>query len=439
MFRAPLLFLFLLALALRGNAQPLPDRRELSGRVASTKSVPVGGAQIQIRRKETKASAVFWGVAVLSNVAGDWRVPDAEDGDYVITVTAPGYETWSAPYTLREYEPSLRITLQRKVSLTFTILDPNGQPVQGKTAAVFGYVTKAGIWQLGNQPGVALGTTSLTSSSGQCTLPNGSEGVYHELYVAVRGVGHMRWMGKVEILEGGTQHFDLQLQKATAALQVKIVEESPNPKEAGRSLGAAQIYPQSVQPLQISDKTLALWLFRQNDLTSTDGTGIVRLIGLLPGRYQIRVTTPFNCNLAKFAEVVQAIDVVPDEEKEVAFRIPPCSTNTPTLQVTIKDEHQVPLANREVRLFCQPISETTQMNLQFEEAAARRVPFSSMRRGTTDAAGKITLYPFWAGLWRISVYEVEARIPFHGAETVDVTPEGGQITIATALNPAIEE
>ncbi len=121
---------------------------------------------------------------MLSNVAGEFSVPNAEDGDYIVTITAPGYEMWSAPYTLREYEPPLRITLKRKISLTFTLLNPDGEPVRGKRAAIFGYVTKAGQWQQGYQPGAPLGTTSFTTSTGQCVLTNGSEGVYHELYVA---------------------------------------------------------------------------------------------------------------------------------------------------------------------------------------------------------------------------------------------------------------
>ncbi len=53
--------------------------------------------------------------------------------------------------------------------------------------------------------------------------------------------------------------------------------------------------------------------------------------------------------------------------------------------------------------------------------------------------GKITIYPFWSGLWRIDAYEADARIPFRGAGTVNVTPEGGQITITTFLNPEIDD
>lgn len=436
-----LLFLLVFALISRGDelrAQPLPERRPLSGRVSSLKGVPVFGAEIQIKRKEANANAVFWGASVLSDVMGEFNVPDAEEGDYLITVFAPGYETWSEPYTLREYEPPIRVLLRRKVSLIFTLLSPDGEPVRGKSAAVFGYVTKAGQWQRNNQPGIPLGTTSLTTPRGECTLLNRSEGIYHELYVAVRGVGYARWTEKVELLEGGTHHFDLHLQKATAALRVTVHEESPDSTAKGRPLGAAQIHPQVVQPLQASDKALADWLFRQNDLVSRDGAGTVELTNLLPGHYEIRISTPLNCSLARFAEFVRSVDIESDEEKEVAFRFPACSDNTPALQITLHDEQGRPLKQRNVRFFCVPLDETTGANLPFAEARERRLPFPSIRRGTTDEQGNLTIYPFWTGLWRISASESEARLPYQGTATVKVAPEGSQMIIYTTLKPEFE-
>lgn len=440
-------FLCWLILALRVSAQPLPDRRELSGRVTSTKNVPVFGAQIQIKRKESTANAVFWGTTVLSDVAGEFRVPDAEDGDYIVSVYAPGYDAWSAPYTLKEYEPPLRVALQRKVSLTFTILNPEGQPVRGKSAAIFGFVTKPGTWQRTNQPGISLGTTPLTTSEGHCVLPHSNQGIYHELYVAVRGVGYARWQGKIEMLEGASHHFEIQLQKAGASLTLKVVSEAPATQKTGLpvalptglAIGAAQIYLQTVQPLQESEKALAQWLFRQNELLSDDGTGTLQLRDLLPGRYQIRVTPPLNCNLAKFAESVQSLDLGAEENKEIVFPVPACSAGTPPLPITLHDEQGMPLANRHVRFICQPLSEATGLNLSFQEASERHVPFSAVRRGTTDAQGKLTLYPFWVGTWRVSAYELGARLPFRGVGTVKVTPEGGQMTIATALTAELPE
>ena len=438
-----LLVLCLACGALRSNAQPLPDRRNLSGRVASTTNVPIGGAQIQIKRQETNANAAFWGTTVLSDVAGEWSVPEAEDGDYIISATALGYESWSSPYRLKEYAPWLRISLRRNVSLTFTLRDAEGQPLRGKRATIFGYATNAGQWQRGNAPGTTLGGTTLTNAAGECVLPNISAGIYHGLYAAVRGVGHAKWQGKIEILEGASQHFDLQIEKASASLRVKVMEESNNEKTPGRPLGGTRIYPQAAQPLQASDQTLALWLFRQNELISSDGTGIAALSDLVPGRYQIRANTSFYCDLAKPSEVTQTIDLAAGDEKELIFRLPPCFNQTPSavpsLQVTLQDEQGMPLANRRVILYCQQIDEASELPLQAPPITAVRVPLSSERHGTTDAEGNLTLYPFWPGSWRISAYESGARLPFHGTEKVTMKAEENQVTIRTALNRDVED
>jgi hypothetical protein len=432
-----LLFLLTLAVSLRVNAQPLPERRELNGRVISKQNLPLTSAQIQIRRTEQNANAVFWGATVLSNIAGEFSVPNAEDGDYMLTVTMPGYEIWNSPFTLNENAQPLRIVLRRKVSLTFTLLKPDGQPLPAQRASVFGLVTPAGQWQPGYQPGVPLGTTSLTTGDGTCTLSNRSEGVYHELYAAVRGVGYAKWIGKVEILEGETHHFDMELQKAPASLRLKAVEEPIDPAANTRPFGAVQMALQSVQTPQKNDAPLAQWLFTKNDLTTRDGTGSVELTDILPGRYQIRMQAPNGCDPKNSQPVSQTINVEPGQEKEVVFRLPQCQENLPSVQITIQDTKGTPLADREVRLMCSAVDEATGTVLPPAELIARGLPLIAVRRGLTDADGKLTLYPFWQGAWQITVFEENARITFYGVAKATVIADGAKITIPVALKSTV--
>ncbi len=113
----------------------------------------------------------------------------------------------------------------------------------------------------------------------------------------VRGVGYARWTGKVEILEGGTHHFDLQLQKASRFIADKgHRRHRPTQRSRNARLVQHRFISQSVQPLQASDKALASWLFQQNAFTTNEGTGDVQFTNLLPGRYQIRVTFPIIVN-----------------------------------------------------------------------------------------------------------------------------------------------
>lgn len=438
MLRAPFVFLifYLLALQLMPQllkAQPLPDRRTLSGRVASTKNVPVAGAQISIRRSDRKANAVFWGASVLSNVAGEWSVPEAEDGEYLVTVSAPGYEVWTDTYILQEYAVPLRISLHKLVSLSFTLKNPDGQPLIRKRAAVFGIISRPEHFDSRKLESRSLGMTTLTTEAGECFLDNQSVGTYRAIYVAVRGVGYAKSAERFELTEGDTRHFDLQLQKAPASLRVKVVEDSP----AARPIGNAQVILQNARALEPENDSLAQWLFRQNDIWTQDGSGTAQFNDLLPGHYEFRVMIPAGCrpNIVP----IQSVDVSERVPREVSVRVSLCTDKQSSAEIDVRDEQEMPVANRDIFVYCRPLNELTNQPLLPNEWQQRGISGVLRRRGLTDERGHLTLYPITQGLWQITVSEADAKIPFLGSGTIKVTAGGGQITVVTALNPQIEE
>ncbi|HEY0073254.1 MAG TPA: carboxypeptidase regulatory-like domain-containing protein [Abditibacteriaceae bacterium] len=438
MLRVLWLFFFLLAIAVDCFAQPLPDRRELRGRVSMTQNKPILGAKIQISRKDTNGVAAFWGAAVNSDVSGEFCIHQVEDGDYIVLVTAPGYETWRDEYQLTPYSPPLRIVLQRQVSLIFTILDANGIPVKRRRASIMGFVAPPGEWKSSEAKATPLGDSYPGNLPGE-TYMKRSEGIYYKFYVWVLGAGYGIWKGKVQVLEGGTAKFTVRLQKSITKLQVRVVETSADKTSQPRPLGATQISLLSIKTTDPEGETLARWLFKQQHPLSRDGSGTILFSDLLPGRYQFQISPPLKCHYRQLnsesgikAATKTSVEIG-DTAKELLFRFPACPVATPSLEITLRDAQGHPLANRDFSFFCIPHDEITGAPLSTETMDAREIPYQAMRSARTDDNGRISLYPFWPAKWSVQIYEIYAFVRMYGLADVVVTEAGGKATMHLAL------
>ena len=134
-FRA-LFLLPALALVRPLHAQPLPDRVPLIGVVSDVRGQPVAGALLSLRRSNANLSVAFWGATTESDDAGKFQFADAEEGDYSLTVQAPGYALLSSQdVKWRAGDAPVKVTLDRLLDFTLQLRAPNGSPV--KNAPVF--------------------------------------------------------------------------------------------------------------------------------------------------------------------------------------------------------------------------------------------------------------------------------------------------------------
>jgi hypothetical protein len=112
------------------QAQPLPDRRTLSGVVKGSDGQPVAQAVVTVRRQDDLNAVAFWGAQVATNAQGEFSVPDAEEGSYYITVEAPTFApVYNSSYILSPISTPVQVKLVRLVNLTLQVLKPDGLPL----------------------------------------------------------------------------------------------------------------------------------------------------------------------------------------------------------------------------------------------------------------------------------------------------------------------
>jgi hypothetical protein len=111
------------------DAQPLPERRALRGRVMGDNKLPIGGAAVTVRRVGT-GSAGFWGTVVYSDARGDFVVPEVEEGTYSVAIEAKNFARLDAkPYTVTASGTPLEAVLQRLAIFTLRIQGSDGETV----------------------------------------------------------------------------------------------------------------------------------------------------------------------------------------------------------------------------------------------------------------------------------------------------------------------
>ena len=417
MFKSPraLVFLPLFALARPLFAQPLPDRAPIIGAVTDVRGGPIAGALLSLRRSNPNLSVAFWGATTESDDAGNFTFSDAEEGDYAVTVQAPGYaDSLAREIKWRAGDAPIKITLDRLLDFTLNLRAPDGSPVAD--APVY----------LRLRPSDVNGQRSLNARADKAgaVAVSGIKPDKYGLYL--RAPQGYALLFDLNVVEPATPPRTIQLQKA-GALKLSISDD------LGRALGGANLVmaPATVEEserlsgFKIGPSDDFALLAASNDRTSTvsrDGDGTLELDGLPPGNYIMGLSLPGY----RFDDV-QSVAIVVGETKTLKITAPTQRARTLNLQLRTPDDK--PYTAGEVALRILPIAANGQLggDPPPNPEDADDLPFFPSgpggRRVLPDAKGNAALFPVKAGRYRIfaSPRSTDATKNPPEATPVDVT------------------
>jgi len=124
------LCLCLLTNALAVSAQPLPERRPLTGRVTQPDGKPISGAVVTLSRELDQGGFGFWGGQTVTDANGSFSFPEADEDSYRIAVEAPGFDGQDQKqFVLDSALAPLAIVLQRLSDVRLRFLKADGTPL----------------------------------------------------------------------------------------------------------------------------------------------------------------------------------------------------------------------------------------------------------------------------------------------------------------------
>ncbi len=415
-------FVLFIVLARPAFCQPLPDRAPIIGVVSTVKGDPIAGALLSLRRSESRSNVAFWGATAQSDAAGNFRFPDAEEGDYGMTVEAPGYAT--LPYfeisKWRAGNAILRVTLDRLIDFTLNLRAPDGSPVVN--APVFVRLRPADI------DGQMM-INARSNDKGEVLVPGIKPGNYSVYLRAPMGFAQIE---NFAVVEPATAPRDVALQ-AGGALKMTVNDS------LGRALGGASLslMPSSVagaseaQKMRDVTEDFALLAASNNRglLVSRDGDGTIALDGLPPGVYIPRLSLPGY----DFADS-QPITIAPNAPVELKVEAP--SRRARTLNLQLRSPDGQPYTKGEVSLRVLPVAANGQLggDPPPNPDDADDLPFFPSgpggRRALPDDQGRVALFPVKAGHYRIFA---SPQIKEPGQIPPEATPVDVTITATGAM------
>ncbi len=415
----------LLAFARPIYAQPLPDRAPMTGVVANVRGEPIAGALLSLRRTNANLSVAFWGATAQSDDAGKFSFPDAEEGDYSLTVQTPGYALLpSREVKWRAGNAPLQITLDRLINFTLNLRAPDGSPVAN--APVYLRLRPANI---NGQQFV----NARSNDKGEVEVVEVKPDKYAMYLRAPQGYASLFDFG---VIEPETPPRTIQLQKA-GALKLTLTDD------LGRKLGGASL---SLSPATVEesrrlsgsdmgpgdDFALLAASNDRNALTTRDGDGTVELEGLPPGVYAPRLSLPGY----RF-DVLTPITIAAGETAEFNLKVPTRRARTLNLQLRTPDDK--PYTAGEVSLRILPIAANGQLggDPPPNPDDTDDLPFFPSgpggRRALPDAQGQVALFPVKAGRYRIfaspKIDDPSKNPPEATPVDVTITSTGGTATV----------
>ena len=415
-----------LALARPLFAQPLPDRAPIAGVVTDVRGGPIAGALLSIRRSNPNLSVAFWGATAESDGAGNFSFPDAEEGDYALTVQAPGYAL--LPYReikWRAGQAPVKVTLDRLLDFTLNLRAPDGSAV--KEAPVFLRLRPADV--NGQQ------WMNVRADDAGDVAAVGVKPAKYALYV--RAPQGYALLFDLNVVEPATPARTISLQRG-GSLKLTLTDD------LGRALGGGSL---SLAPATVEEsRRLSGFDFGPGDdfallaasnvlsaVVARDGDGTLTLDDLPPGVYSPRVSLPGY----RF-DTLDPITIVAGQTTELKVKAPTRRARTLNLQLRTPDDK--PYTAGEVALRILPIAANGQLggDPPPHPEDADELPFFPSgpggRRVLPDAQGQAALFPVKAGRYRIFA-SPQSKDP--GQTPPEATPVDVTITAAGATATVI--
>jgi len=443
------------------SAQPLPEKVPVAGRIVTPENTPVAGATVTIARQNRTDFASFWGDRVATNANGEFSFLDAEEGAYVITVTAPGFAPVTrSPLVVAAGVPATRLVLERMATLKLRVLKPDKSPAAKAAVAVRLQAT------LDDPPDGRRRKPSewptATDADGSLLLENIIPGGY-TLHLVAPGLGVVMLSGldlhyavnpatvDVTLHSGGTVSVvarEMVAGKVARPLGGAIILMTPVPAVPHAPTAAAPVVapaPAAAPNAATPAVNAVVWpepaaLMVQQSVLGTNGSvlthedsGSLQIADVPPGNYVVRLYSQVHKPVA-----AQTVEVRSAQTVNLEFNAEPIA----------------PLASLEIEVHAgdKPVSDSEfQLQLRLPgtvgggAAPASDIPvevqraFTApvfLRRARTDKNGVLTVHGLLPGRWRVSIAplgKVDGTLA--GAyKSVNVPLSGGSITLT--LPPA---
>ena len=388
------------------GAQPLPERRPLSGRVTQPDGAPIKGAAVTLAREIDQGGFSYWGGATLTDTNGYFLFSEADEDSYRISVDAPGYtQEAGKQFILDSNTAPLSIVLQRLADVRFRFLNADGtrlinspivyrtagDALQGRSSQPIARKTDSkGEYLLEKQPPGRYRFQVVSPDAGYANLD--------DLNIAYSPTPNLI---EVRLQRGGTLRLKALGSKAdgtTQPLGGATLSLGPVLKITAQDRAAGRI----LRPEDNNLQSLYAWSPDGSGAATRDGDGILELTDLPPGQYRARLLLSGAGPIAW-----QDVEVKSGATATLDFTFP-LNRDFRSVEVLVRDKKGQPVANTnwnlQLRLLNRANSEIAPP-LPNEDPAPEPVPDMmaniSLRRARSDEAGRFVLFPLQPGRWRV--------------------------------------
>ncbi len=413
-------------------AQPLPERRPITGRITRGDGSGVGRATVTIQRENDIGSFAFWGSQTATDASGFFSFPEAEDGSYFISVEAEGYAPLqNKPLRVDENSAVFNARLERLATLALRLLGSDGAPLKDARVVVWLSRPEAGIPPLRRK----------TNALGVLEVAGQMPGSY-ALEVAAPGAGFAS-LRDVEVKYAEPPvPLDVRLQSGGG---LKITAHDAN--EPAKYLGGATLsLSATLEPTEadrqagrLSTRSLAnlqsLYAYSPDGSAAVtrEGDGTLELRDLPPGHYRAKLVLP-----AYAPSETREVEVKAGQDATADFGLA-AQVRSSSLKVRVLDQDNAPLANRDWTLQLRslgPLLGTGAPTAPGNEVVMDMGGFGVLaRRARSDDKGEFTLFPIRSGRWHVLAFPSQQDGDLEGARTalvqrdVSVPEAGGELTL----------
>ena len=285
-------------------AQPLPERRVLTGRVTDDAGNPLPRINITLQRENDLGAYAFWGTVAVTDAQGRYRIDNAEDGSYLISAEADNFANVQNQHLRIDANSNVwDVRLQRLTRLKLKLKNAQGEILPTARLAI--RLSRSS--SASNSIAFARKTQrrAQTNDKGELEIPNIEPGTY-QLEIALPGAGFAQIDAFEVKYEAQPIAREVQLEHGGNVTFVAREAIAGEKDENGRLLGGAILtLGEDVQPTDLERAqgvlvrqgamdlgNLYAWSSDGSRAVTGDSDGALDLQDLAPGNYTARLILP---------------------------------------------------------------------------------------------------------------------------------------------------
>ena len=429
-------------------AQPLPERRVLTGRITDDAGNSLPRINVTLQRENDLGAYAFWGTVAVTDAQGRYRIENAEDGAYLISAEGDNFANVQNQHLVINANSTLwNAQLQRLTTLRLRLKNAEGALLPKTRVAL--RLSKDSE----NSNSIAFARKmqrrAQTNDKGELEMPNIEPATY-TLEIALPGEGFAKIENFAVKYEAKPVAREVQLQHGgNIKFLAREADANGENGENGRLLGGALLT--LGEDLQITDEqraqgaivrqgamdlgNLYAWSSDGSRAVTSDGSGELALQDLAPGHYVARLILPgyapseaqsfeiqsgqsqtltFDLKPRSKVTIVNFIlqttngAQVADRDWTLQLRFlqaPKPSVKTGTPDTLLPDTLTIapPEVNLALPLEAAPLPPGAR-ELGMEDGALVNFTGVMTRRVHSDKSGQFTLYPLPPGRWMLTMF-----------------------------------